>query len=442
MRIFRLWPLLIIAIYALVFCIGLHNYIRWSSAGFILGIIALQAGTSFNKNAKGSMRFFWSALLFFLLFALVPAKAFLYLSLVSAGLFFAEIFYGRINLLPQLVLVAMSPWADAMADLFSFPIRLQLSACAGKLLSIVNKDVSVQGNMILFNGDEFSVDPACMGLRMIVSSLLCGMILLGFYQQKFRKELRAWQVINVLGLVVVLNIVANLFRIIFLVQFNILPDNIMHEMMGIICLVAYVIVPLMWLSKWSVQRYGIPKQDLRGIYRVRSTSRLLGSNVLLAVCMLCGLYIILHKGPESRNPASIGQIAGYRVAPLAGDVIKLENDRSLIYIKHIPGCYYTEHHPMICWKGSGFDFQQIQERVMNGRSVYTATLQQGEEKLYTAWWYENGQQSTTSQLSWRWDVFRGAHTYSLVNVTAANPEQLEKEIGEICHSKPFNKLLF
>jgi exosortase N len=441
MRIFRLWPLLIAGIYAVVFFIGLQDYFQWSSAGFILGLIALQVGTSFNKNAKGSIRFFWSALLFFVLFTIVPAKTFLYLSLVSAGLFFAEIFYGRINLLPQLILVAMSPWADAVADLFSFPIRLQLTVCAGKLLGLVNTGVTVQGNMILFNGHDFSVDPACMGLRMIVTALLCGMILLGLYQKKFVKELSGWRAIGLLGIVILLNVVANLFRIICLVQFNILPDNFMHEMMGIVCLLAYVIIPLIWFSKWSVQHYGIPKKNVRGIYHIRSTTRMLGCNFLLAVCMLCGMYISVHKGLGSRIPANPGQVAGYKAQPLPGDVIKLENGHSLVYIKHIPGCYYTEHHPMLCWKGSGFDFQQIEERMMNGRKVYTAILQQGAEKLYTAWWYENGQQSTTSQLDWRWDVFRGAHPYSLVNVTAANPEQLEKEIREIRHSKPFRLLL-
>ena len=438
MRIFRLWPLLIAGIYAVVFFIGLQDYFQWSSAGCILGLIALQISTSFNKNAKGSMRFFWGALLLFLLFVLVPAKTFLYLSLVCAALFFAEIFYGRINLLPQLILVAMSPWADAIADLFSFPIRLQLTVYAGKLLSMINTGVTVPGNIILFDGHEFSVDPACMGLRMIVTSLLCGMILLGFYQKKFVKELRGWQVISVLGLVILLNIVANLFRIICLVQFNILPDNVLHEMMGIICLLAYVILPLVWLSRWTVQRYGIPRENLRGIYFIRSTSRLLGCNLLLAVCMLAGMF---HQGINNRIPAVPGQVAGYTSQPLPGNVIKLENGHSLVYIKHIPGCYYTEHHPMLCWKGSGFDFQQIEERMMNGRKVYTAILQQGAEKLYTAWWYDNGQQCTTSQLDWRWDVFRGAHPYSLVNVTAANPEQLEKEIGEISHSKPFRRLL-
>jgi exosortase N len=426
-----------VGVYALVFFIGLQDYFRWSSVGFILGIIALQVTTSFNKNAKGSMRFFWGALLLFALFMLMPAKTFLYLSLATAGLFFAEIFYGRINLLPQLVLIAMSPWADTMANLFSFPLRLQLTACAGKLLSIVNTGVSVAGNTILCNGHEFSVDPACMGLKMMVASLLCGMILLGFYQKKFSKELRVWQLMCVLILIVLLNILANLFRIICLVQFNILPDNFMHEMAGIICLTGYVIIPLMALSKWMVEHYGVPRKNNRGIYYIRSTSRMLGCNLLLALCLLTSL----HRGVNRHIQTDIPQIAGYKTQSLPGDVIKLENAHSLVYIKLIPGCYYTEHHPMICWKGSGYDFQQIEERSLNGRKIYTAMLQMGNEQLYTAWWYENGQQSTISQLDWRWDVFRGAHPYSLVNVTATNREQLEKEIGEIWHCKPFRLLL-
>jgi exosortase N len=401
-------------------------------------MIALPVTASFNSNAKGSQRFFVTSLLFFALFMLIPAKTFLYLSIAAAGLFFTEIFYGRINLLPQLVLIGMSPWADTIADLFSFPIRLQLTTCAGRLLGLTGTAVSVQGNMITCNGNEFSVDPACMGLQMIITSLLCGLILLGFYQKKSGKILKGWQVISILTLIILLNIIANLFRIVCLVQFNILPDTFMHEVMGIICLVVYVILPVMLLSKWSVQHYGVVNKNLRGAYYIRSASGMLVRHALLAVCLLTGM---LHKGIDSRMPANIPQVAGYKTQPLVGNVIKLENDHSLVYIKHIPGCYYTEHHPMICWKGSGYEFQQVQERPVDGRMVYTALLQQGNDKLYTAWWYENDQESTTSQLQWRWDVFRGGHPYSLVNVTATNREQLEKEIGEIRHLKPFRLLL-
>lgn len=438
MRLLRLWPLLIVGIYGIVMIVGVNNYIHWSSAACILGLIALPVTASFNRNAKGSQRFFWASLLLFALFMLIPAKTFLYLSVAAAGLFFTEIFCGRINLLPQLVLISMSSWADAVADLFSFPIRLQLTRCAGTLLSFTGTHVSVQGNMIIVKGNEFSVDPACMGLQMIITSLLCGMILLGFYQKKFGKILKGWQVISILSLIILLNIIANLFRIICLVNFRVPPDTFAHEMIGIICLVVYVILPVMIMSKWSVQRYGIANKNLRGTYYIRSASGMLVRHVLLAVCLLIGMKRTVI---DSQIVTGIPQVAGYNVGSLPGNVIKLENSHSLVYIKHIPGCYYTEHHPMICWKGSGYEFLQIQERWVDGTMVYTALLQQGNDKLYTAWWYENGQQSTTSQFQWRWDVFRGGHPYSLVNVTATNQEQLEKEIGEIRHLKPFRLLL-
>jgi exosortase N len=438
MRLLRLWPLLILCIYTIVTIVGLNNYIRWTSPGFILGMIALPVTASFNRFGKGSPRFFWASLFFFALFILIPAKTFFYLSVAAAGLFFAEIFYGRINLLPQLVLIAMSPWANTIADLFSFPIRLQLTKLAGTLLSLITEHVQVQGNMIIYNGNEFSVDPACMGLQMIITSLLCGMILIGFYQKKLNKSLRGWQIINILGLIILLNIIANLFRICCLVQFNILPDTFMHEMIGIICLITYVIIPVMLLSKWIVERYGVLKQDIRGTYYIRSTSGMLLRNSILAICLLTGM---LHVGIDSQLTTNIPAIAGYHTQSLPGNVIKLENSHSLVYIKHIPGCYYTEHHPMLCWKGSGYEFRQVQERRIDGSIVYTALLQQGNDILYTAWWYENGLESTTSQLQWRWDVFRGAHPYSLVNVTATNEAQLEREIGTIRQLKPFRILL-
>jgi len=434
MRLLRLWPLLIVGIYIVVIIVGLNNYIQWSSAGFILGLIALPVTASFNRNAKGSQRFFWASLLLFVLFMLIPAKTFLYSSIAAAGLFFTEIFYGRINLLPQLVLICMSSWADTIADLFSFPIRLQLTRCAGTLLNFTDAHVNVQGNMI----NEFSVDPACMGLQMIITSLLCGMILLGVYQKKFRKILKGWQVISILSLIILLNIIANLFRIVCLVHFRVFPDTFAHEMIGIICLGVYVIFPVMIMSKWSVQRYGIVNKNLRGTYYIRSASGIFLQHVLLAVCLLIGME---RTGIDNQIAPCIPPVEGYHALSLPGNVIKLENGHSLVYIKHIPGCYYMEHHPMICWKGSGYEFQQVQERLVDGRMVYTALLQQGNDKLYTAWWYENGQQRTTSQFQWRWDVFKGGHPYSLVNVTATNQEQLEEEIGKIRHLKLLSLLL-
>jgi len=424
--------LLIIGIYLIVCIVGLQQYIQWTSAAFILGMIALPVTTEFNRSVKGGFRFFRTTILFFTLFLLLPVNTFLYLSVAAALLFFAETFIGRINLLPQLVILIMAPWAGAFVNLFSFPVRLQLSIYAGKLLSLIDKAVTVEGNVITCAGQSFSVDPACMGLQMMITSLLCGLLVLGLYQKKLQKALKNWQVLILLVLIIPFNIIANLFRIVLLVQFRIMPENPLHEIMGILCLLTYVFVPLLVSIPWLVERYGKPVSHHQGTYYVRQAGRLFAANYLLAGCMLSGMF---HLKPEGEVRGDVPVVNGYQASLLPGHVIKLENNHSLVYVKQIPDYYYTEHHPMICWKGSGYEFQEI--RQVN--DVYTARLQQGKHTLYTAWWYANGVKSTISQIDWRWDVFKGAHPYSLVNVTATDPEQLAKEINAIrgLHSFPF-----
>ena len=102
----------------------------------------------------------------------------------------------------------------------------------------------------------------------------------------------------------------------------------------------------------------------------------------------------------------------------------------------IPGFYSADHNPMICWKGSGYEFVQVQEQVVNGTKMYTARLQNKTELLYTAWWYDNGQKRTVNQLAWRWDALKRNTNYSVVNVTAASKEHLDREVKKIQDNNP------
>lgn len=435
LRFGRCWPLIAAACYGIVLLAGLHNYLVWDSVGTILGITALFATVSVNKSEKGSTCYFFFALAALLLYVLVPAKTLLCMSCLCGCLFMVETFYGRINFLPVLVLVIMSPLFEYAMNVFSFPIRLALTGWAGSAIRMTGQEVSVQGNMITCNGNEFAVDPACMGLQMMVTALLCGMILIGFYQKQYKKVLPVWLVLSMLAGMILMNVVSNLLRIIFLVWWNIMPGTVMHDVAGIMCLMLYVIVPQLFLTQWIVRRYGNPVQLHRKRYVLRSAVKMFLLNILLPVGLLTAL--ISNKPREvarqvlSRVPAK----PGYIVESLPGNIIRLQNDTLLVYIKHIPASYYTEHHPMICWKGSGYNFYKVEEKLVGGHTIYTALLQQENDKLYTAWWYDNGLVSTSSQLQWRWDVLLGAHPYSLVNVTANSEQELQVAINEILNKR-------
>lgn len=413
---------ILIPVYIILFFTGLQHFFEWQSAGFILGLAALPFTAEFDRTKKGSRRYFYISLTVFILFLLAPVNTLYYLALITAIAFCLEMYVGRMNVLPMYVLICMSPIFEYWSGLFTFPLRLQLTAIAGRLLQ-----ADVQGNMILFKGQPFSVDPECMGLQMTVTAVLCGLIIIGGWQKRLERRLSATMATGLLALVFVLNTVANLIRIVFLVRFAVLPAQQMHGVIGVICLLVYVILPFVFVCRWVVSLYGKVPVKEKKIYRIVPTGPLLVRSGLLVACMIyaCVLNLRPHIAKQHALPM---QPVGYAMKSLPNGVTQLYNEHALVYLKYIPGYYHSEHHPMICWKGSGFNFEKVQEQQWNGRGVYTATLVNGQTKLYTAWWYDNGKKGTISQLEWRSDVFMGAAPYSLVNITMEDEASLKQEV--------------
>ena len=115
----------------------------------------------------------------------------------------------------------------------------------------------------------------------------------------------------------------------------------------------------------------------------------------------------------------------------------MSHDSLLVYVKSIPGWYSTEHTPLICWRGSGYEFGKVWEQKASGTACYAGVLEKkGEPSLYTAWWFDNGQEQTIAQARWRWLDAGGAPGFSLVNVTARDRQTLENQINQMLkHSK-------
>ncbi len=121
-------------------------------------------------------------------------------------------------------------------------------------------------------------------------------------------------------------------------------------------------------------------------------------------------------------------VPGYTVNAMKDGVTKLEREGALVYVKRIKDCYYTDHHPTICWQGSGFAFRKVKEENIAGITLFTGVLEKGKDRLYTAWWYDNGAMQTVSQFEWRWNALLTRSHFSLVNVTAESKEALAAEI--------------
>ncbi len=427
--------------YLLIWIFLLHDYLPPTSLSFLLGIMALPF-TIDKRQAPGSLVGCAAMTIVTVILAfLVPVKTFLFFSIGLALFLLCNSYYGTMGFLSYGTLVLMAPVLQYVLNVFGFPIRLQLTAWAVHLLAFTTPGITTQGNMINYKGAQFSVDPACMGLNMLITSLLLGIMLIGYHQKKCGKVLNWYASCGCLALIVVLNVLSNLIRILLLVQFNILPQNWLHDLTGFICVALYVGVPAAYMIKLVVQKAGVQKSQHAPV-RKQSPALILGHGAVLLLVVLAAMGVA-KRDTYSRFQLRDAPIAGYQVSQFAPGIVKLQADQSLIYVKYVRGFYDTDHNPTICWKGSGYELQQVQKERIHQHDLYTAELVNGAEKLYTAWWCSNGQDvNTTDQLTWRWHMIKDKKQYAVINVTAASEKDLYKEVEKVLHRNLLASLFF
>ncbi|MEO6283101.1 MAG: exosortase N [Dyadobacter sp.] len=422
------WLLYFIGYAALIISLLANGYLIADST-FLIGT-GLLAFIICMLPARGkSLRLLLVVMLFFIGSFFIQELTFRYLTLLFAILFTIESLYSKTSPLIFWILIIISPLFKYLSEVFTFPIRLQLSEWAGKLLQIANFPVTVTGNVIQVNGTDFRVDPACMGLQMTGFSLLAGIFLLVHYQRSSRKELPLLMNTLLMILVFGLNILSNLMRIIMLVIFKIAPENPIHDIVGVLCLLLYVWIPVSLLARYLFKRYGrLVSERPIVVFRWKSMISVLNCMILLG----CGYLIFQEKKiniSSAKNPI-ISPAGEYNSSVLRNGIIRFRNDSALIYVKPIPAFYSTDHSPVTCWKGSGYEFTNIREENFAGRRIYFGTLKKGTDILHTAWWFSNNHHTTISQIDWRWKVIRGEPGFQLVNVTAGDQKDLKQAIIE------------
>ncbi|MEJ0105827.1 MAG: exosortase N [Bacteroidota bacterium] len=424
----------LVLLYFILIIAGLNNYFLWQSPLSWIGLAGLIfLYSSYNTgNTKLSTRYFFPAIGFILLTLVLPVKTFLYFSIVLGFSLLVESLLYKCGHLPLLLFIIISPIFNYFTTVFTFPIRLQLSHLAAQLLSFINPSVHQAGNVIRVYENDFSVDAECMGLNMVSVGLLVGILLLGYYQKKTKSTITFFRTTIFLGSVFLLIILSNLFRITSLVQFNIPQDTWGHETTGITCFIVYVILPATIFIQWLVKRkktLAIKKIEESFI----SPNGIIAKNLIVCVgFFIAAVYVMKQKEISllSKNRSALF-LPGFRSEIIDRDIVKLENSNSLIYIKPIKNFYSTEHSPMICWKGSGYDLKKIKKECISGKYLYFAELCKDKDVLYTCWWFDNGNYQTIDQLDWRWKILKGANNFSIINITTSSVEQLKRSVSEI-----------
>jgi len=422
----------------LVAFICLHEFLSHQLFNIVLAALTMPFALQVCSEQKGSYRFACLALLFILLSFYMPVSTLVYFSLLSILLFAIEFRFGKVNFAAIMVVLLSMPITTYLANTFSFPIRLRLTSICETIFQAVGIPIEAAGNTFSYEGNDFTVDSACMGLNMLIASFLISILLFGFYQKKYRRKMPNLILVAYLIIVFLLNVFSNLVRIMALVLFRIYPETIMHDVVGIFCFLTQILLPVWALCLLLIKVIPSKKEKQKKIRKPKQTlfQNQYFSTLIHGVCCALLWVTALQVSNKSENNTivSIPDIPGYTVVPFSQNVLKLENDSSLVYIKQIRWFCDTEHNPMICWKGSGYSLSHIRETILNEQLIYTALLQNGEDILYTAWWYSNGQTSTNSQLHWRRDMLLGSPPYSLLNVTTADESLLESETGRAANS--------
>jgi exosortase/archaeosortase family protein len=440
-------------------------FVYWCFEGYVFTDNSLYAGVLLapvivlvRQPLSGvSYRFGFLAALFIGCSMLLPNRTFHFFALAFTILFVIENWLGRLNGLPFFLIIFMSSLVKNWVIVFGFPLRLQLSAFASKILSSIGFDAHSEGNIIVVNEETFSVDPACMGLSMVQISLLFGLAIMAIFERKTTKILPFWSICVVLMLVFGFNIFYNLLRILLLVLMHWMPGNAMHDIGGLVGLILYVFLPTWFLVRLFYNKFGRSTLDRNrntddadntekngfwvnlnkkirfnppNLLNPRSNYYLIGSLLFASI-----LWIAFHETKRAKASSQTQypildlklQKENFKEKKLAHGVVQYVSDSILIYVKPIQGFYSAEHTPLICWGGNGYEFSATNEKTLpNGQKYYTGLLKKGTETIHTAWWYSNGTTQTTSQWTWRWMDLQGKPDFFLINISANEEEVLEK----------------
>jgi exosortase N len=424
------WPVIILLMLGVVGGTAAFpaDYLKASNVLVGLGLLP------FVVFADGQRRInyiYLAALAFFTAAAYAyNVKLFYFFALAMYAMFILEAFVARINMLVLFLVGVASPVFTQISIILGFPIRLVLSDWACTLLATSGLPVRADGNLILYDGYSFTVDDACMGLSMMAISLLMGVFMISHLYKRSNKRLSFSYLSVFFSILFCLNILANLFRIILLVLFKIAPDDPMHEVTGILCVVFYTMIPLYFLARWIIRWKGRNVEIGETTKTIPSRRNLLLAAAVGFVVMVIGFTIDPVRRESEAAHAKV-HMDGMTITELNDGVTKLTSDELLVYVKPIPEFFTSEHTPLICWKGSGFDFKQVKEDVIGGRRIFTGVLVNGGTKLYTAWWYTNGVIDTIDQFTWRRTMITSACDFNLVNVTASDEIVLRQKLDEM-----------
>lgn len=427
----KLIALLILGLgYICIFLLQKPEYFLTDDLDFFLGIIFAPYIIRKIEGTPNYRFFGWSILLLAILF-FWRSNTFYFFAFGFGMLYLLESFFYKINSLAVLLLIACSAVFRHVANIWTFSIRLEMTNITGKALSFLGFPTEVNGNIIYMDGQPFSVAPACMGLDMLVTGFVLSLLILAYFERKYIVTTPFWKASIFCGIALGLTIFSNLIRLSTLVIFKIMPDNWMHDALGILSLVVYMLLPFFFLMRFFYRKN---KTTIATSKEKNSHFIFSNFNILIASHLLL-ISLLFWTGRQFSNPLEMAdtsfdkiEMEGFQKTIDEVGVLKLENDSLLIYIKPPVHIFQGTHDPRFCWKGSGYKLSNIEQKKFGDHNIYTAILSKEDDQLFTAWWLDNGSEKIIGEWEWRQKIMQGEKGFRMVNITSHDVDLMEKEI--------------
>ena len=375
-----------------------------------------------------SFRYGGWAVLCLLGFLSLHVQVLLFFATGCTMMFIVESWKGKMGWLPAVLMLLLSAIPSYISDIFTVSLRIRMSQLTAEWLQFLGHTVEVSGNIFLLDGMSFSVDQACMGLHSIVTGLILITLAAAYGEQRYRRSFRFWPLTGIFVIGLILMILGNQIRMLMLVMFRSPPETLGHELIGLACLLIYGGVPV-WLLVHCLLKTGGASVPFEAQDRVLLSPAFIAKwvfpMILIATLGWINLHFDQYKYPEKDPELAQASFPGFEETRLQSGIVKLENESALVYIKPPVSSFRSEHTPSICWRSSGYVMHHIREEIIAGQKLLRAEFRKGPDVLHTAWWFDNGTHKTHEQWEWRWETLKGAPRYRLINVTVADPNQLE-----------------
>ncbi|MCB0791705.1 MAG: exosortase N [Flavobacteriales bacterium] len=330
---------------------------------------------------------------------------------------------GRLNVIAFYTLIFYLPLTRSFFTLFGFHVRIAITKWAGLLLAFFHGGVESMDSRLWVDGREFTVDPGCMGLRLVITGFILSLLIMQQVARRWGVRPVRWKVSAFLLLSLLLVILANFFRIVLTVQLRSPAGSVGHELIGLLTLAVFHLLPMLLLVRRFLPGNG--HAEGAGPQREWKAWRDAGLLVAFVLAMAVREFMAPNTARFTGREGLVEQIPGYECMVSRDGVHKFANAEATLIVKPMFPLSFANHHPLLCWLADGYEVMGDGLGRLGEMPCYRATLVRADQQLRTAWWYadERGER-TTSEWHWRWEALTGHKQYFLVNLAARDDDAL------------------